>query len=215
MIKADPQQLKKKLVGYLKGDPHLKKVFDYTKQRFNKAQHLTAHNWEHTYRDTLNAIVIGEAEKADMKIVMPAIVLHDIGYLYGGLSKNHARIGAKELAGYLAQVKVAFSKTEFKQIADCIRTHKGSMHNEHPKALEAKVVADADMLEKFGPFGVYQYLRSATELNKPIVRVLERADGIKSLTFETATGKALAEPGRQFVADFFAKLHEANKPYKS
>lgn len=53
-------------------------------------------------------------------------------------------------------------------MADCIRTHKGSMHQQKPESLEAKVVADADLLEKFGPFGVYSGLCTYAEFNYPL-----------------------------------------------
>ena len=100
------------------------------------------------------------------------------------------------------------------KMADCIRTHKGSMHNEKPESLEAKVVADADLIEKFGPFGVYQNIRTFTEFNWPLEQNLERATEIFNLTLETDTGKRIAEPGRQFVADFYKELAEAYQPYE-
>ena len=64
-------------------------------------------------------------------------------------------------------------------MADCLRTHKGSMHNEKPETLEAKVVADADLLEKFGPIGVYQYIRTFTEFNYSLEVILERESSMK------------------------------------
>ncbi len=66
MIATSHKELREKLQGYLDQDHRLRSVVTYTKQRFDGAKALTAHNWEHIYRDTLNAIVIGEAEGADM-----------------------------------------------------------------------------------------------------------------------------------------------------
>ena len=88
------------------------------------------------------------------------------------------------------------------------------MLNEKPEGLEAKVVADADLLEKFGPFGIYQHIRTYGEFNWPIDRLLLRHDQIMTLTLETATGKRLVEPGRQYVADFYQELSDAYEPYK-
>lgn len=84
LLHNKPGELQAKLAAYLRKDQTYKAVFDYTKSRFGAAEHLPAHNWSHIYRDTLNAIVIGEAERADMSIVLPAITMHDIGFLYGG-----------------------------------------------------------------------------------------------------------------------------------
>lgn len=205
--------LQAKLQAYLSADPLYAAVFAYTKSHFDAAQNLTAHNWAHCYRDTLNAIVIGETEGADMAIVLPAATMHDIGFLYGATGATHAAVGADKLADFLQHGGIDYPQEVSAKIAACLRTHKGSMHNEKPQSLEAKVVADADMLEKFGPFGVYQNIRTFTEFNYPIEKILERGDTIFKLTLETPTGQRLAEPGRQFVADFYAQLAEANQPY--
>jgi uncharacterized protein len=157
--------------------------------------------------------VIGEAEDADMHIVLPAATMHDIGFLYGATGKTHGAIGADRVAEYLEQGHIVYPDDTVAKIADCIRTHKGSMHQQKPESLEAKVVADADMLEKFGPFGVYQTIRSFTEFNYPLEEILKRGTEIFNLTLETPTGQRLAEPGRQFVAGFYKELGEANEPY--
>ncbi len=209
------QHLREKLDGYLATDTKFKQVYEYTQARFTEATHLTAHNWAHIYRDTINAIIIGEAEHADMHIVLPAIVMHDIGFLYGASGKTHGAVGADKLAEYLQEGGIEYSQDIVTIMASCIRTHKGSMHNEKPESLEAKVVADADLLEKFGPFGAYNTIRAHTEFNSPLKVILARGVGISTLTLETPTGQILAESGRQYAQDFFAKLDEANKLYET
>ena len=214
LIDTKPGELKAKLTKYLSEDSKYQAVFEYTKKRFDEAGHLPAHNWSHAYRDTLNAIVVGEAEGADMTIVLPAITMHDIGFLYGATGRTHGAVGADKLAEYLQEGGIEYPQEAIRKMADCIRTHKGSMHNEKPESLEAKVVADADLLEKFGPFGVYQNIRTFTEFNWPLEQSLERQTEIFTLTLETETGKRLAEPGRQFVANFYKELGEAYEPYQ-
>lgn len=213
LLSDSAQVLRNKLERYLVTDPKFETVFNYTKYRLKSANELTAHNWAHAYRDTINAIVIGESENANMLIVLPAAVMHDIGFLYGATGRSHGAIGAEKLPEYLGSAKVSYSDGEIQEIAECIRTHKGSMHDEKPQSLEAKVVADADLLEKFGPFGVYQNARTYAEFNWPLSDSLKRKDEIFNLTLETETGKRLAERGRQFVADFFNELTEAAEPY--
>lgn len=212
LISTPHGELVEKLHAYLTADPLFKAVYDYTKRRFEAAEHLSAHNWAHAYRDTLNAIVIGKAEGADMSITLPAATMHDIGFLYGAIGKTHGAVGADHLAEFLEEGGIAYPKEAVTKIASCIRTHKGSMHNEKPDSLEAKVVADADMLEKFGPLGVYQTIRTFTEFNYPLETLLKRGSDMY-LTLETTTGQRLAEPGRQFVADFIKELKEASEPY--
>lgn len=214
MISASHEELRAKLRGYLDHDPTLRSVVAYTKERFDAETRLTAHNWEHIYRDTLNAIVIGEAEGADMDVVLPAIVMHDIGYLYGP-EKDHGPRGAEVLPEYLEAARIAYSADDVDKQASCIHTHKGTWWGEHPESLEAKVVADADLLAKFGPLGVYQTIRTLGELNWSLADSVARAQVRENepLQLETETGRRLAEPGRRFVRDFFRELALAAEPY--
>ncbi len=218
VIATARQELRAKLQGYLDQDDRLRSVVTYTKQRFDAEKALTAHNWEHIYRDTLNAIVIGEAEGADMSVVLPAIVMHDIGYL-SGPAKDHGPRGADNLRDYLEAAEISYSTDEIAKHASCIRTHKGSTFDQHPVGLEANVVADADLLEKFGALGIYQHIRSCAEFDWPLSKVIESAftkiTGTEDpgSTLATETGRRLAEPGRQIVADFFRELARAVEVY--
>lgn len=207
-------ELAEKLQVYLSKDASYKAVYEYTQLRFEAAPELTAHNWEHCYRDTLNAIVIGEAEGADMSVVLPAITMHDIGFLYGATGRTHGAVGADKLSEYLSQGGIEYPADTVGKIAECIRTHKGSMHDEKPESLEAKVVADADLLEKFGFMGLYQTMRTCTEFNWSLDTLLERGEGMANLTLETATGQKLAEPGMQVAVDFYNQLKKAAEPYQ-
>lgn len=148
-----------------------------------------------------------------MRIVLPATTMHDIGFLYGADGRTHGAVGAEKLAEFLQEGGITYSPAMTAEIASCIRTHKGSMHDEKPEGLEAKVVSDADMVEKFGPIGVYQNIRVSTEFNRPLEQVLKRATEISALTLQTETGRRIAEPGRRFVAMFYEQLTEATRPY--
>lgn len=54
----------------------------YQKMRSEfEAQGRVAHGWEHVRRVIVNAAWVGSEEGADLQIVMPAIMLHDIGYV--------------------------------------------------------------------------------------------------------------------------------------
>lgn len=214
MITARHEELRAKLSGYLDRDSGLRAVVTYTKQRFDAETRLTAHNWEHIYRDTLNAIVIGEAEGAEMRVVLPAIVLHDIGYLYDGPTKEHGPRGADKLPEYLDAAGISYPADDVAKLASCIRTHKGTAFDAHPDGLEAKVVADADLLEKFGAFGVYQHIRSLGEFRWPLTRIIEFSNRFaRAAVLETETGRQLAEPGRRLVIEFFRELTRAAEPY--
>ena len=216
ILKPTKPSLSKRLESYLKKDAKFRKVFGATKREFD-ASGLVAHNWEHIYRDTLNAIVIGEAERADMRVVLSAITMHDIGFLYGASGKTHCEVGAAKLPHYLRKIKVSYSPAITRRIADCIATHKGSMFQLKPETLEAKVVCDADLLEKFGPFGVYQTIRTWVEFDKGIESTIVklRGDNLPYLRMETKTGKKLVtDHAQKYRKDFASALDRAFEPYR-
>ena len=137
-----------------------KKVHDGVKAAFERHD-LIAHSWDHLYRDTINAIWIGEAEGAAMEIVIPAILLHDIGFLHNPDPAFHNIIGAQKCADWLG----GWGDADKKKISDCILCHKGRTagFDTEPESLEAKVVHDADLLEKIGRIGILQGVRSFVE----------------------------------------------------
>jgi hypothetical protein len=209
-----------KLQAYLE-DVRIKKIHDSVKTAF-ESRDLIAHSWDHIYRDTINAIRIGEAEGADMQIVLPAILLHDIGFLYNPDPAVHHRIGAEKCANWLYDWR-AVEKT---RIADCILSHKGNMagFELEPPSLEAKVVHDADLLEKIGKIGILQGVRSYVEFGQGGLKdhqdyrnlyaiVKQRAD-FGNVTFYTKTGEEFAawrggyRIRREFFNDLLAELEE-------
>jgi HD superfamily phosphodiesterase len=204
--------VRRKLQQYLDSDTEFRAVFEYTRTRLHAAPDLFAHNWEHAYRDLVNALVIGEAEGADMAIALPAAIMHDIGYLYGGNAPTHGAIGADNLKHFLDEGKIKLPPDKFNHIRECIRTHKGNIHGEVPATLEAQVVSDADNLDKFGPVGVYQVTRSMAEFGQfagKTITTLGRTDREPI----TKTGRALVDARRDFNLQFANALKTAYEPY--
>lgn len=190
-------KIHKDLKKYLR-EPRIKKIYDRARREFGKNGPI-AHNWDHVYRDLLNAIWIGEAEGADMSIVVPAIILHDIGFLYDSRKEKHAEIGAKKVYEWLN--KKEWTKEEQDHISDCIATHKGKYKQggEDPQTLEAKVVYDADLLEKVGMIGVMQGLRSFVEFAetgesefRSLLNIARYLGVPRTLNFFTKTAREIA-----------------------
>lgn len=159
---------------------------------------LIAHNWDHIYRDIINALIIGEEEGADMRIVVPATILHDIGFLYDPDPALHHKIGAQKCEEWLAD----WNRTDRKRIARCILVHKGKMREFtlEPENLEEQVVCDADMLEKVGWIGVLQAVRTFVEFAqggkheyKRLTNLAATIAETKAVTFYTETGRRMAE----------------------
>jgi HD superfamily phosphodiesterase len=105
LLNFTAKELTTKLSQYIANDKQYGIVYEYTRRRFEAAQNLVAHNWAHCYRDTLNAIVIGESEGANMRIVLPAITMHDIGFLYGASPEQHGEVGAQMVSEFLRDAR--------------------------------------------------------------------------------------------------------------
>jgi HD superfamily phosphodiesterase len=191
-----------KLASYLDHDATFRAIYDYTRERFEAAPQLYAHDFEHARRDAMNAIAIGEPEGADMHVVLCAAIMHDIGYLYGADHKVHGEAGADHLAEFLADGHIALDPSEQDHIAACIRTHKGVTQGADPTTLEAKVVADADHLDKYGPVGVYQVILALNEIGFTIDQIVDRFRKGRDLPMFTATAARLADHLKPFNQQF-------------
>ena len=189
---------KKDLKAYLEIE-RIKTLHDNVQTAFMDRGPL-AHNWDHIYRDALNAVWIGEGEGAEMNIVLPAILLHDVGFLYDPNPLHHHMIGYEKCHEWLTDWRIS----EKERIADCIRSHKGNYpgFDFEPDTLEAKVVHDADLIEKTGWIGILQGVRTfaefgATGLEKyndcrTLHGIVNRVARFKTATFYTKTGETLA-----------------------
>ena len=130
----------------------LNKIEKEAKKYFKGA--FSCHDWSHVERVRNIAIHIGKKEKANLKILELAAILHDIGRkkemeLKGALC--HAEKGAEMAKNILAKYKI--SDKDAKNIVHCIITHR--FRNNHiPKTIEAKVLYDADKLDSIGAVGI-------------------------------------------------------------
>jgi HD superfamily phosphodiesterase len=203
------QELLKK---YLK-KPRLKNLYDSVREAYEKDTPIS-HNWDHVHRDIINAVIIGEKENTDMNIVLPAIILHDIGFLYETNPSKHHLIGAEKCLEWLDD----WNKEDKQKIANCVKCYKGKVREFEikPETLEEQVVHDADILEKVGYIGIAQGLRTFVEFAetdlpefKSLHKISEVLSKVKSLTLYTAAAKEIAEERGGFkYPEFFEKLNE-------
>ena len=158
-----------KLNYFVKKDPRIKKVYNYAKEKYNKAN-LLQHNWEHVLRDLYRALIIAETEKdVNYNILIPAVLLHDIGATECEYQK-HEEIGPMIVRRDLP--KFGYPKEEIERIAHCVESHGGKIK---PETIEAKILFDADKLEKSGIGGIFSFYRAQQELKIPIDKWMERA----------------------------------------
>lgn len=200
-----------KLDGYLPEITELRTLYNMVKQNFS-TRGLVHHNWSHIKRDLARAIIIGEAEKADMKIVLASVLLHDIGRLYPELGDNHYEAGAKTAPKYLQDA--GFTDIEIKAIIHCIKAH-GPRGLEEPKSLEAKVVYDVDVLScsvgYIGVARVFDYFMREEGLGvKEMMAIPSGKKGPRE-DFYTKTGRMLSEKGLQKAERFWKELGDELK----
>jgi len=118
------------------------------------------HDWSHIERVMKLALKIGKQEKADLKIIQVAVLLHDIGRKFemthkgqkDGVKICHAIESKREAQKILKKFK-KITQTEKENILHSVEAHR-SRNALIPKTLEAKVVFDADKLDTMGAIGI-------------------------------------------------------------
>ncbi|MDD3647519.1 MAG: HD domain-containing protein [Candidatus Dojkabacteria bacterium] len=177
-----------------------------------------AHNWDHIYRDIINAIWIGEAENANMDIVFPAIVLHDIGFIYNPDPSIHHQIGSEKCIEWLDD----WDEKERKLIQSCILCHKGKNmeFKIEPTTLEEKVVYDADQLEKMGYAGLFGSVRVGVEFAestlpelKSLYEITKLFKDMSPIQLYTKKAKEIAKKKGGLKFDLFKRAYEELKEY--
>jgi uncharacterized protein len=112
-----------------------------------------AHDFEHIMRVFKNAQKICKNENVTEKLVLSAVLLHDIvSYPKSDKrSKSSSIKSAKESKKILK--KFNFTQEEIQIISDAIRDHSFS-RNKIPTTLEGKILQDADRLDAIGAIGI-------------------------------------------------------------
>lgn len=182
------------------------------------------HDFLHVKRVTENARRIAEVEGANLAIVLPATLLHEL-FNY---PKNHPEshlsgdVCAEKAREVLTQVGYPVELIE--PICYCIRYHSFS-RGVVPETLEGKVMQDADRLDAIGAIGIARCFSTGSQMgipfynvDDPFCREREPNDKAYSLdhfyrkllripeTLHTATGRAMAEERVAFLRRFLDQL---------
>lgn len=135
------------LDAHVRNDSRILNVYLEARRRYAKVD-LLHHNFIHVMRDLHRALVIAADEDAvDYGILIPSVLLHDIGFCSADFKKlGHDVAGAQLAAKILAGMN--YTEEAIQAVCHCIRAHKGKA--ELPQTIEAKILNDADVLEKAG-----------------------------------------------------------------
>jgi len=129
----------------------IKKLKDEVQKRL--AKNDPAHDFEHIMRVYKNAEKIGKKEKANMKLVRPSVLLHDI-VSYPKSDKRSKRASTESaLQAEKILKRYGYDSHEIGVITEAIYEHSFSK-GIAPHTLEGKVLQDADRLDALGAIGI-------------------------------------------------------------
>lgn len=125
----------------------------------------TTHDFNHIMRVYKNAQEICKKEKANKKLVLASVLLHDL-VLYpksDKKSKNSSFESAKKAEEILK--KYSLSQEEINIISEAIKDHSFSQ-NKIPQSIEGKILQDADRLDALGAIGLARVFATGGYLNR-------------------------------------------------
>lgn len=129
----------------------LEKLKEQVRKRL--AKNDAAHDFEHIMRVLKNAKMIARKEKANLRTVTAAVLLHDIvSYPKSDPRSKKSSVESAEESKKILK-KYNFSQDEIKVISDAIRDHSFS-RGVIPETLVGKILQDADRLDALGAIGI-------------------------------------------------------------
>ena len=185
-------------------DLTIEEIHRHVKSILNNAG---SHGMDHTERVVALCRMIGVREGADLYILLPAALLHDIARpLEKEQGLPHETEGARMAEDYLASIR--YDPDRIPAIAAAIRTHRFTTEVQ-PQALEAKILSDADKLDAMGALGIARTFLRAGEhgggIDDAVAHFHEKLLKLKDGMF-TATGRRIAEERHALLVSFLEAL---------
>ncbi len=130
----------------------------------------SAHDFEHIMRVYKNTQKLCKKEKANEKLVLCAVLLHDIvSYQKSDKrSKNSSADSAKKAKTILK--KYDFTENKITLILNAIRDHSFSQKRT-PQTIEGKILQDADRLDALGAIGIARVFTTGGLLKRPFYNI--------------------------------------------
>src|SRR5574340_1245851 len=128
-----------------------RKLKEHVRKRLEKND--VAHDFENIMRVLKNATMLAIKEKANVKIITAAVLLHDIiSYPKSDPRSKNSPVESAQEARIILK-KYNFSQDQIDIVSDAIRDHSFS-RGITPKTLEGKILQDADRLDALGAIGI-------------------------------------------------------------
>jgi uncharacterized protein len=194
-------------------------------QRYSREQmdKLGLHAWPHVKRVLYLCAVISKTEDenttVDFDVLRVAALLHDVAKHLEKKdgSTDHGDVGASMAENFLKSID--FEEEKIQLVCHAIRAH---THREEPTSMEAKILHDADFLDKLGAVGIATIFIKACLTNKTIEEVAEAFEEenpkksyvathirwLKKPHLYTKTAQEIAAKRNGIVSTFFKELNE-------
>jgi len=168
-----------------------------------------SHGFDHVLRVIRLCERIGIDEHAEMRVLIPAALLHDIARpLEKEKGIPHEIAGAKIAELYL--ISIGYPEEYISPVTRAIRTHRYST-GDRPEFLEAQILSDADKLDAMGAVGVARtFLRAAEHgggIENAVGHFHEKLLNLGGLMY-TESGRRIARERHAFLEQFLAALEE-------
>ena len=194
--------MKPTLDEHVQRDPRILEVYSEARRRYDAAK-LFHHNFTHVMRDLHRALLIAADHQGSVNynILIPSVLLHDIGFCTPDFKKLGHDVAGARLAVEILKDK-DYTEDECAAVGHCIHAHKGKA--ELPRTIEARILYDADVLEKAGLVFLIWGGKIISEFGETIHDFLKReiTDRASELGRELYTRKA-----RELDGGRLAKVH--------
>ena len=130
----------------------------------------SAHDFEHMMRVYKNAKKLCKQEKVNEKLVLCAVLLHDIvSYPKSDKRSKNSSIDSAKKAIIILK-RYGFTENEITIISDAIREHSFSQ-KKTPKTIEGEILQDADRLDALGAIGIARVFATGGSLKRPFYNI--------------------------------------------
>ena len=203
----------------------VKKAEAFLKETFDKSAFLNEHpadkeyRLQHSYRVANIGKMIAEKEGFDVTETVIACLLHDISYCetfndFEKDWKNHGRRAAQIVRPFLESL--GFASDRINDICYGIAIHVDDKADfEWERTPFAETVGDADNIDRFDAYRIYETLQYEKFSEKPFAEkqekvsaTLKRLHELKEMKLGTKTAAALWQERIAYYISFYERLRE-------
>ena len=178
------------------------------KANLNRYLSNAEYRWKHTLRVAQFGKLIAENEAADVELIVTACLLHDVAWFDTNAdnSREHGRIGAEKSRPVLESL--GYNQDQILNICYSVAVH---VDVDNPATLEARIVSDADNVDRFGPYRILQWCFSdIDDYEKLAAKLTERIHRLEHYREEnplfTPTGQHLFAEQLNLQIRFFSEF---------